>query len=326
MADVKSGESVCVTGGTGFLATTLITNLLRNGYSVNTTIRYRESKTDLIRDLRNIPGASDRLRIFEADLRKPEDFAPAVAGCAGVFHVAHPMGGGEDEKKTAVGGVLGILEACVAAGTVRRFVYTGSATAVVFGGGDSDKVDEESWTDFEHVRSLGLGGAGESYAVIKTVAERAALEFGERRGMDVVTVVPTWVLGPFAGRRCPYSVQTALSLILGNEESYRLIGRTSFVHVEDVARAHVHLFEHPNARGRYICSSVDITLDTLAQFMSTRYPQYKLPNPNSWKNIIPVEKSVLSSKKLLETGFEYQHGLQEMFDEIIHQCQEIGYL
>ena len=34
------------------------------------------------------------------------------------------------------------------------------------------------------------------YCVSKTLAEREALAYGERTGMDVVTVCPPWVLGP----------------------------------------------------------------------------------------------------------------------------------
>lgn len=50
---------------------------------------------------------------------------------------------------------------------------------------------------------------------------------------------------------------------------------TPFVHVDDAASAHIFLMEHPNAKGRYICSSLGITPQDLHKFLSNRYPQYQ---------------------------------------------------
>jgi hypothetical protein len=41
--------------------------------------------------LLQLPGASDRLKLFSADLLEPGSFDEAVAGCDGVFHVASPI-------------------------------------------------------------------------------------------------------------------------------------------------------------------------------------------------------------------------------------------
>lgn len=51
---------------------------------------------------------------------------------------------------------------------------------------------------------------------------------------------------------------------------------TPFVHIDDIATAHIYLFEYPNARGRYICSAADITLDEFPKFLSQRYPEYNV--------------------------------------------------
>lgn len=53
---------------------------------------------------------------------------------------------------------------------------------------------------------------------------------------------------------------------------------TAFVHTDDVANAHIFLFEYPNAKGRYICSAVEITVDKLAEFLSARYPEFQIRN------------------------------------------------
>jgi hypothetical protein len=47
-----------------------------------------EKKTGLLRAL---PGAAERLRLFEADMYDADTFEPAIAGCHFVFLVATPL-------------------------------------------------------------------------------------------------------------------------------------------------------------------------------------------------------------------------------------------
>ena len=109
--------------------------------------------------LTNLPGASQRLKIFDADLSKPETFEAPIKGCVGVFHVAHPndFEGKEPEEvltKRALKGSLGILQACIDSKTVKKVVYTSSASTVVFiGKKHTEVLDEESWSDIDIFRS-----------------------------------------------------------------------------------------------------------------------------------------------------------------------------
>lgn len=73
-------------------------------------------------------------------------------------------------------------------------------------------------------------------------------------------------------------VNSIMEFMAGNEAEYGVILRTSMVHVDDVARAHIFLFEHPNANGRYICSSHIITLEDLAKFLSAKYQEFQIPS------------------------------------------------
>ncbi|KAI6702665.1 hypothetical protein NL676_011801 [Syzygium grande] len=201
-------EVVLVTGGTGFIASWMIMRLLQQGYTVRTTVRPRSdpgipgSKKD-ISFLTNLPGASENLHIFDADLNEPDSFKPAVDGCTGVFHVAHPMDWiGKDPEEVVVQrsirGTLGILGACLKSKTVKRVIYTSSAAAIMFSGNGEDMVDESSWSDVEYYKSLLL--FGNSYMAAKTRTEKAAIEFAEEKGLDLVTVIPSVVVGPFL---CP---------------------------------------------------------------------------------------------------------------------------
>ncbi|CAK9154513.1 unnamed protein product [Ilex paraguariensis] len=320
---------VCVTGGTGFVASWLIMKLLQQGYSVHTTTRSDPDKKKDISFLTNLPGASERLQIFNADLDIPDSFDAAIAGCVGVFHVAHPMDFGDKETeetktKRAINGTLGILKACLESKTVKRVVCTSSASTVFGHNQGLDVIDESTWTDVDFLRDLKVVGA--SYTITKTLTERAALEFAEEHGLDLVTVIPALIHGPFICPRLPGSVRTSMAMIFGDKDRYSFLVGTSLVHVDDVASAHIFLLEYPNAKGRYICSAVDITIHEMAEFLSSRYPEYQMPTVECLKDIKGDKFNGLSSKKLLDTGFKFKHRLEDMYDGAIQCCKEQGFI
>ncbi|KAK1394032.1 Vestitone reductase [Heracleum sosnowskyi] len=321
---------VCVTGGTGYVASWLIMRLLQHGYAVNTTIR--SDRADQKKDvsyLTNLPGALERLRIFNADLDKPESFNDSIQGCVGVFHLAHTIDFEVKEDvetitKRSVNATISILQACLNSKTVKRVVHTSSAATVMFSGKDSGVLDETSWTDVDVVRSLKT--VRESYYVSKTLTERAALEFAETHGLDLVTVLPPFIHGPFITPHFPGSVRTSMSMIIDDENPFEFSGNTSFVHMDDVATAHIFLFEYPNASGRYICSGADITLEDFPKFLRQRYPEYKVSSTRFQKKLKDSKTVRLSSKKLLDTGFKFRYGLEQMYDDAIECCKERGLL
>ncbi|XP_042024504.1 vestitone reductase-like [Salvia splendens] len=322
-------KKVCVTGGTGFLGSWMIKRLLEDGYSVNATVRLDPERKRDISYITNLPGAAERLQIFDADLDKPETFAPAVEGCVGVFHTAHPLDFAEKESeevklKRVTTAMKGILQACADSKTVRRVVYTASISSAAFDPANTGLVDEDSWTDVELVRSLKAFGG--PYIVTKAVAEKAAIELAAELGLDLVSVNPTWITGPFICPNFPDSVYVSLALILGDKGHYQHLKESSLVHVDDVAQAHIHLFEYPEAKGRYIVAAEQFEIGELSDFLSVKYPQYKMPSPDSWKDVAAVKLSGLSTKKLEATGFKYENGLGEMFDGAIKSCKERGFI
>ncbi|PNX96401.1 dihydroflavonol-4-reductase [Trifolium pratense] len=221
---------VCVTGGTGFLGSWIIKSLLENGYSVNTTIRADPERKRDVSFLTNLPGASERLHFFNADLSDPDSFTAAVEGCVGIFHTASPIDFAVSEPeeivtKRTVDGALGILKACVNSKTVKRFIYTSSGSAVSFNGKDKDVLDESDWSDVDLLRSV--KPFGWNYAVSKTLAEKAVLEFGEQNGIDVVTLILPFIVGGFVCPKLPDSVEKALVLVL-DVNDHEIIGDSHF--------------------------------------------------------------------------------------------------
>lgn len=91
MTNSKSGKTVLVTGGTGFVGAHCILRLLEKGYNVKTTLRSLSRKNEVIEMLKNGGAeAVDNPSFIEADLSKDTNWDEAVNNCDYVLHVASP--------------------------------------------------------------------------------------------------------------------------------------------------------------------------------------------------------------------------------------------
>lgn len=68
----------------------------------------------------------------------------------------------------------------------------------------------------------------------------------------------------------------------GEEDHYEYLMHSYMVHIDDVASAQIYLLEYPNAQGRYICSSAEMTMHQMYGFLLARYPEFQLPNMEEW--------------------------------------------
>jgi nucleoside-diphosphate-sugar epimerase len=85
-------SAVLVTGGSGFVASYCILQLLAEGHTVRTTVRNLKRASD-VRSMLKTGGAGDcdRLSFFAADLESDAGWSEASAGCDYVLHVASPI-------------------------------------------------------------------------------------------------------------------------------------------------------------------------------------------------------------------------------------------
>ncbi|KAK2650549.1 hypothetical protein Ddye_018038 [Dipteronia dyeriana] len=317
---------VCVTGGTGYIGSWLVMRLLQSGYSVHATVRSHPGGKKDVSYITNLPGASNKLRLFNADLDEPDSFNAAIEGCMGVFHVAHPTEKNEEPEeivtKRTVDGLLGILKACLNSKTVKRIVYTSSLVTIAYNNDkECSELDENMWSDLEMSKSI--KNLSKSYLVSKTVTERMAIEFAEKNGLDLVSLVLPLVAGPFICPNIPSSVNICLAMILGKRDDYSMY---NMVHVNDVASAQIFLLEYPNSKGRYICSSACISIDEMFEYFTAKYPEFELPSSERVKEIMAYKRLTISSKKLLDCGFKFKYGIDEMFDGAIQCCKDKGLL
>ncbi|HSM85777.1 MAG TPA: NAD-dependent epimerase/dehydratase family protein, partial [Candidatus Limnocylindrales bacterium] len=95
-------STVLVTGGSGFIASHSILQLLAAGHQVRTTVR-NLTRAAGVHDMLKEGGADpgDRLSFVAADLEHDAGWSDAVAGCDYVLHLASPFPAGvprhEDE-------------------------------------------------------------------------------------------------------------------------------------------------------------------------------------------------------------------------------------
>ena len=235
-----------VTGGSGFIGSYCILDLLRAGYRVRTTVRSPEREAT-VRELLGAESA-EALSFVTADLMSDAGWADAVSGCDFVLHVASPfpLGPPKHEDDLIVPAREGALRVLAAArdAQVKRVVMTSSFAAIGYGIPPRESpFTEEDWTNPD-------GGGVTAYAKSKTLAERAAWDFIEREGagLELSVVNPVGVFGPVLGQDFSTSIQLVKRLLDGAMPG---IPRVAFgiVDVRDVADLHVRAMTGPAAAG-----------------------------------------------------------------------------
>ncbi len=267
-----SGELVLVTGGSGFVASHCILQLLAAGYRVRTTVRSLAREAQVRATLKSAgadPGAA--LAFAAADLTSDAGWPEAAAGCDYVLHVASPfpLAVPKDENELIVPareGALRLLRAARGAG-VKRVVLTSSFAAVGYGTAMKGAAFSESdWTDV-------TGPGVSAYVKSKTLAERAAWDFMAREGgdMELAVVNPVGIFGPVLGSDFATSIEIVKRMMDG-----ALPGLPNLVFgvvdVRDVADLHLRAMTHPDAAGeRFLAVAGDfITLQTIARTLKGR--------------------------------------------------------
>lgn len=266
---------VAVTGATGFIGSEVTKTLLDRGYTVHGTVRDPDDSAK-VSPLTDLPGATERLTLFRADLLSSEGFGSAFQGCDVVMHVASPyVLDVEDSQRDlvdpAVIGTRNALGAARSAG-VKRVVLTSSTAAI------TDEPDGRAYTEADWNEKSSL--TRNPYYYSKTLAERSAWDFMENESapFDLVVINPSGVLGPSIGSGLSTTSRVVADLLKGGV--YPAIVDLSFAYVDvrDVAEAHVLAAENANASGRYICAHEVVHMSQMVDILNDNgFSDYKLP-------------------------------------------------
>jgi len=280
-------ETVLVTGGSGYIASFVIAQLLRAGYSVNTTVRSLAREADVRATIGKLADPGGRLTFFAADLNSDAGWSEAVAGCTYVQHVASPLPTSnpkdDDELvRPARDGALRVMKAARDAGA-RRVVMTASTATIAYGTGGraAPPFTEADWTDATNRADTS------AYERSKTIAERAVRDWMTREGgaLELVTVHPGLVLGPVLGNDFSASVEAVKKLLEGSVPGIPRFG-WPIVDVRDIADLHLRaMTAHGVAGERFIGAGDFWWMSQMAEVLKRRLgpkakkvPSMKIPD------------------------------------------------
>jgi dihydroflavonol-4-reductase len=251
-----------VTGGTGFIGSSVARHLLGRGIGVRALCRPNSNRA-------NLEGLD--VDVVEGDLRDPGSLRRGMEGCEAVFHVGALYSFWVRPRRLIyeinVDGTKAVFEAAKERG-VERIVYTSSVAALGLRD-DGEPADETTPTSLDQI----VG----DYKKSKYLAEQAALEYA--RELPIVIVNPSFPVGPRDIKPTPTG-QTILDFLNRKMPAYIETGM-NVVDVEDVAAGHWLAAEKGRIGERYILGGENVTmkemLDLLAEITGLPAPTARVP-------------------------------------------------
>lgn len=230
-----------VTGGAGFIGSSLVRNLLSAGYKVDVIDNLSTGNLD------NLEELADHINVYEYDLRHYDKIASVIKGAHRVFHlgalpsvpksIAEPV----PSHESNIDGTFNVLLAAVQ-GQVGRVVYAASSSAY----GDTEVLPK--------VETL-TPRPKSPYAVQKLLGEYYCSAFTECYGLETVALRFFNVFGPRQDPTSTYSgvlsvfltclIERRSPVIYGDGEQSR-----DFTYVEDVVGLLLKASEAPGVSGK----------------------------------------------------------------------------
>lgn len=282
-----------VTGANGFVAQTLVHQLLQKGYKVIGQVRSKDKGEHLTNIVSN-PGFSYEVvpvieveGAFDEVLKKH----PEVEA---FFHTASPVSyANEDVEQNillpAIDGTKFLLKSLEQhAPLLEHFVYTSSGVAQFTLENTELIVFEDSWSPitYEESKTNGL----KAYIGSKKFAEQEVWKFSEEHKpkFTIATILPSVVLGPQAYEGNIKNLTSSASFFASainsksREELEAAIPFPYGIDVRDVARAHIFAAEDSRADGKRLSLSNGVfNADTILTILNEKYPGKTLLKPHN---------------------------------------------
>ena len=258
-------EKVLVTGATGYIGLHCIHQLLKQGYSVNGSVRSPERRDEIFQALQNHNTSTENLNIFTFDLNDDEGWDEGMEGCDYLLHVASPIAlENHDEDFFVKPAVAGVNRAMKFAKkhNLKKVVLTSSVAAIYETMESKSYYDENDWSDPENP-------AISHYSKSKTLAERAAWEFveNENHPFELAVINPALVIGPSLSGDLGES-NKAIEMVATGKMPVAVPLQFGYVDVRDVAAAHILAMQNPSSNGeRFALAEKDLWYGDVAKVL-----------------------------------------------------------
>ncbi|KAI9727206.1 MAG: hypothetical protein M1834_008466 [Cirrosporium novae-zelandiae] len=301
-----SSGLIFITGATGFVGGTTAHEALKAGYHLRISVR----KEWQIKKLKGIfSDYLDHLEfIIVPDITEHAAFAGKLDGVDYVLHHASPLAGGTDKQQLfppAVKGTTRILE-------------------------EAAKIPKDNGWDFSVDQDADFTGDNDAvtamklYQASKLLANRASWDFMEKEKphFSLVTIHPSFIYGHNILQLTAEELKGSTNgMLFGAIMTGIPTGSLSYVHVRDVAEAHVKAL-NPNIKNgsKYLLSGPKVSWKDIVDILQKKYPKVnwklKADTPGaSW----PTD----TTKAEMELGMKWR-SLEEIVSEVMDQ--QLGFL
>lgn len=257
-------RTVCVAGASGLVGSNIVCECLARGYTVRGSMRNSRDPAKAP-FLLALPGAADRLTLFDADMSDAGSFDDAMQGCDAVFIASliptyfGPSGGKatdmDNEQGYAeiimptVNGCLNILGSAARAGVKTALICSSTSST-------NPVPPVEYKNEVDHWSDPDQQCAAKKYtSATKAVMERAAMGFCNENGIRLCIFLPTLMLGPMVmpAHMNEGFMAVLARLVKGEKGRHDRVPNdsTSMAHIHDVANLFLAACESPDAEGRY---------------------------------------------------------------------------
>ncbi|KKN05524.1 hypothetical protein LCGC14_1086510 [marine sediment metagenome] len=215
-AVTSSDGPVAVTGASGYVGSHVVVALMKRGYTVHACVTQLDNpdKTNHLLALND--QYTGHIELFTANLLEAGSYDTPFTDCSAVLHAGTPMayGGANDPRQVydgAVNGTKNVLNSVKKVGTVKRFIYTSSFSAIhhpmksgyIYTEKDwaSDNRENDPNWNVSKIDEMDPSIGEVAYSMAKVESEHIANNFAEKDGsFDVISVCPIAVLGPLLSR------------------------------------------------------------------------------------------------------------------------------
>ncbi len=326
-------KSALVTGGSGFIGSHIVEQLLAKGYTVRCLLR-KTSSTAWLKDL--------NVEFVYGDVFDEPALAKAVEGMEYIYHSAGLTKAKTHEEyyRANVDGTRNVLDAALCnAPNLRRFIMISSQTAAGPSPSPAPMTEEQS------------GSPITTYGKSKLKAEQECMKFADR--MPVTIVRPPAVYGPRDKDVFEFfsTMRKGLQPVVGFGEKY-----VSLLHVGDVVRGAIMAGESPVSAGQlYFLSSTGIygwkqvgqvtrevlgrkaltvripeagvyVVATFAEFLALFSKKPALINYEKARDMVQNYWTCDSSKARRDFGYVQQISLEDGIRDTIEWCYKEGWL